>query len=160
MKISKQSNTKEKSTVDALLNDYTENKNVYEELVNQKTSFSYQYWERIYLKYSQSLEEYMKKNLKGWKWTGNKFYTNIPIDIYLKESAKYKEEIKNKIHNKDKKITNSCALDSIFLTPWPDYPRILLDTEKEKSDFLLAERTAVSMRKFEYTSAMRYKGMW
>ena len=54
------------NTVDALINDYNNNKESYNNIINSK-SISHQYFEGIYLKYSKSLEEYMKKNKKGLK---------------------------------------------------------------------------------------------
>ena len=99
----------------------------------------------------------MKKNKKGLKLTGSKKFMNVPIDIFLKESKLYKEQILNELKNKNKK--SKITTDKIFLTPLPDKPRVLLNTEKEKNDFLFAERQAVVMRTFEYTNALRNKGL-
>ena len=144
------------NTVDALINDYNNNKESYNNIINSQ-SISHQYFEGIYLKYSKSLEEYMKKNKKGLKLTGSKKFMNVPIDIFLKESKLYKEQILNELKNKNKK--SKIITDKIFLTPLPDKPRVLLNTEKEKNDFLFAERQAVVMRTFEYTNALRNKGL-
>ena len=144
------------NTVDALINDYNNNKESYNNIINSQ-SISHQYFEGIYLKYSKSLEEYMKKNKKGLKLTGSKKFMNVPIDIFLKESKLYKEQILNELKNKNKK--SKITTDKIFLTPLPDKPRVLLNTEKEKNDFLFAERQAVVMRTFEYTNALRNKGL-
>ena len=144
------------NTVDALINDYNNNKESYNNIINSK-SISHQYFEGIYLKYSKSLEEYMKKNKKSLKLTGSKKFMNVPIDIFLKESKLYKEEILNELKNKNKK--SKITTDKIFLTPLPDKPRVLLNTEKEKNEFLFAERQAVVMRTFEYTNALRNKGL-
>ena len=146
------------NTVDALLNDYKNNKETYNNIINSK-SISHQYFEGIYLKYSKSLENYMKKNQKSLKLIGSKKFMNVPIDIFLKESKLYKEEILNDLKNKNLKTKNSINLDKIFLTPLPSKPRVLLNTEKEKNDFLFAERQAVVMRTFEYTNALRNKGL-
>ena len=146
------------NTVDALLNDYKNNKETYNNIINSK-SISHQYFEGIYLKYSKSLENYMKKNQKSLKLIGSKKFMNVPIDIFLKESKLYKEEILNDLKNKSLKTKNSINLDKIFLTPLPSKPRVLLNTEKEKNDFLFAERQAVVMRTFEYTNALRNKGL-
>ena len=45
--------------------------------------------------------------------------------------------------------------DEFFLTPLPNKSRKLLNTKKEKKDFLNAERAAVMMRTFEYTHGVR-----
>ena len=127
------------STVDALINDYNNNKDSYNNIINSQ-SISHQYFEGIYLKYSKSLEDYMKKNKKDLKLTGSKKFMNVPIDIFLKESKLYKEQILNELKNKNQNKKSKITTDKIFLTPLPDKPRVLLNTEKEKNDFLFAER--------------------
>ena len=154
----KQKNKKEMTTVDALIEDYNSNKKVFNDIINTP-SLSHQYLEGIYLKYSKNLEEYMTNNKRGLRLAGNKKYLNVPIDLFLAESRKYKEEIINELKGLKSK-NNKNFFDNLFLTPLPDMPRVLLNTEKEKNDFQSAERLAVVMRTFEYTKALRDKGMF
>lgn len=153
-----QKNKKEMTTVDALIEDYNSNKKVFNDIINTP-SLSHQYLEGIYLKYSKNLEEYMTNNKRGLRLAGNKKYLNVPIDLFLAESRKYKEEIINELKGLKSK-NNKNFFDNLFLTPLPDMPRVLLNTEKEKNDFQSAERLAVVMRTFEYTKALRDKGMF
>lgn len=150
---------KEMTTVDALMEDYTSNKDLFNDIIHSQT-LSHQYLEGIYLKYSKNLEEYMTKNKRGLRLSGNKKFMNVPIDLFLAESRKYKEEIINEMKGTKKNKSGNNYLDTLFLTPLPDKPRVLLNTKKEKSDFQSAERQAVVMRTYEYTKALRYKGMY
>ena len=150
---------KEMTTVDALMEDYTSNKDLFNDIIHSQT-LSHQYLEGIYLKYSKNLEEYMTKNKRGLRLSGNKKFMNVPIDLFLAESRKYKEEIINELKGTKKSKSTNNYLDTLFLTPLPDKPRVLLNTKKEKSDFQSAERQAVVMRTYEYTKALRYKGMY
>ena len=150
---------KEMTTVDALMEDYTSNKDLFNDIIHSQT-LSHQYLEGIYLKYSKNLEEYMTKNKRGLRLSGNKKFMNVPIDLFLAESRKYKEEIINELKGTKKSKSTNNYLDTLFLTPLPDKPRVLLNTQKEKSDFQSAERQAVVMRTYEYTKALRYKGMY
>ena len=150
------------STVDALINDYTSNEDAFNAIVNNNQTLSHLFFEGIYLKYSYHLEQYMTKNKSAMRLSGSRKYMNVPIELFLKEAKQYKEEMINELKGrkiKNKREYSLTPLDKIFLTPLPDIPRVLLTTEKEKSDFQSAERFAVVMRTFEYTSALRNKGM-
>ena len=122
--------------------------------------------EEMYIKYSKNLQRYFLKNQTGLKLAGNKYFQNLTVEEYMKKNNLTKEQfiqllngtgpIDNKIfsNNKNlKKIKN----EEFFLTPLPNKNRQLLNTNKEKNDFLEAERAAVVMRTFEYTHGIRSK---
>ncbi len=128
--------------------------------------------EEMYIKYSKSLQAYFLQNREGMKLQGNKYFQNISIDQFIKErpttTRKYLNILKNsKNPNSQEKIIlnyqninndnvgNKINGEDFFLTPLPNKSRKLLNTKKEKSDFLFAERAAVMMRTFEYTHGVR-----
>ena len=128
--------------------------------------------EEMYIKYSKSLQTYFLQNREGMKLQGNKYFQNISIDQFIKErpttTRKYLNILKNsKNQNSQEKIIlnyqnlnnnnigNKINGEDFFLTPLPNKSRKLLNTKKEKSDFLFAERAAVMMRTFEYTHGVR-----
>ena len=59
--------------------------------------------------------------------------------------------------NTNLNINDELDDDEFFLTPLPNKSRKLLNTKKEKKEFLNAERAAVMMRTFEYTHGVRSK---
>lgn len=59
--------------------------------------------------------------------------------------------------NTNLNINDELDDDEFFLTPLPNKSRKLLNTKKEKKEFLHAERAAVMMRTFEYTHGVRSK---
>ena len=121
----------------------------------------------MYIKYSKSLQAYFLQNREGMKLQRNKYFQNISIDQFIKErpttTRKYLNILKNsKNQNSQEKIIlnyqnlnnnnigNKINGEDFFLTPLPNKSRKLLNTIKEKNDFLFAERAAVMMRTFEY----------
>ena len=128
--------------------------------------------EEMYIKYSKSLQRYFLENREGMKLQGNKYFQNITIDQFIKErpnsQRKYLNILKNSKNTnfQDSLILNYSNLnkneignkingEDFFLTPLPNKSRKLLNTIKEKNDFLFAERAAVMMRTFEYTHGIR-----
>ena len=126
----------------------------------------------MYIKYSKSLQRYFLENREGMKLQGNKYFQNISIDQFIKErpttTRKYLNILKNsKNPNSQEKIIlnyqninnnnigNKINGEDFFLTPLPNKSRKLLNTNKEKDEFLSAERSAVVIRTFEYTHGLR-----
>ena len=119
--------------------------------------------EEMYLKYSKNLQKYFLKNQTGLKLAGNKYFKNLTVEDYMKQNNLTQEEFINllsgiyTIPNPLKKFENEISKDNFFLTPMPNKSRQLLKTNKEKNDFLEAERSAVVMRTFEYTHGIKSK---
>jgi len=122
--------------------------------------------EEMYMKYSKNLQNYFLNNQTGLKLAGNKHFQNLTIEKYMKQYNLTQEEfirllnsgepLQNKMfsnNNFDIKLKN----EQFFLTPLPNKSRQLLNTNKEKNDFLEAERAAVVMRTFEYTHGIKSK---
>ena len=140
-----------KNNLDLIINDYKKDSQKYNNLLFQKNTVSHEFFEGIYLKFSKRLNQYLKSHNKNTFLLGNKKYENLPLELFLKESEKYQQEMLKEINNKKIKLEKN------FLTPLPDTPRILLKTEKQKSEFKKAERTAVVLRAFEYNNNVRNK---
>ena len=117
--------------------------------------------EEMYLKYSKNLQKYFIKNQTGLKLAGNKYFKNLTVEEYMKQNNLTQEEfihLLNGIHPHLKNYyENEISKDNFFLTPMPNKSRQLLKTNKEKNDFLEAERSAVVMRTFEYTHGIKSK---
>ena len=119
--------------------------------------------EEMYLKYSKNLQKYFLKNQTGLKLAGNKYFKNLTVEDYMKQNNLTQEEfiyllngvgpMSNSLFNYQHEINK----DNFFLTPMPNKSRQLLETSKEKNDFLEAERSAVVMRTFEYTHGIKSK---
>ena len=136
---------------------WSPNKNLYHSKSNSA------FIEEMYIKYSKNLEKYFKNNRYGMRLIGNKLYKNISIEQYLKERKFYQKKKlshlkdisfnlnENKNYSLDIKNDN----DLFYLTPLPYKSRKLLNTNKEKDEFLSAERSAVVIRTFEYTHGLR-----
>ena len=140
-----------KNNLELIINDYKKDSQKYNNLLFQKNTVSHEFFEGIYLKFSKRLNQYLKSHNKNTFLLGNKKYENLPLELFLKESEKYQQEMLKEINNK--KIN----FEKNFLTPLPDTPRILLKTEKQKLEFKKAERTAVVLRAFEYNNNVRNK---
>ena len=122
--------------------------------------------EDMYIKYSKNLQKYFLKNQTGLKLAGNKYFQNLTVEEYMKQHKLTKEQFIKLLNGgvplDNKLFANNKNLDKIkneqfFLTPLPNKSRQLLNTNKEKSDFLEAERAAVVMRTFEYTHGIKSK---
>ena len=117
--------------------------------------------EEMYIKYSKNLQKYFLKNQTGLKLSGNKFFQNLTIEEYMKQNNLTKKQF-IQLLNGGIPLENNTNFENInneqlFLTPLPNKSRQLLNTNKEKSDFLEAERSAVVMRTFEYTHGIKSK---
>ena len=136
------------------------NKNLYHSRSNSA------FIEEMYIKYSKNLQKYFKNNRFGMRLTGNKLYKNLSIDQYLKERKLYQKKKLSQLKNdssfnlNEKKNNYSLETkndlnNNFYLTPIPNKSRKLLNTNKEKDEFLFAERSAVVIRTFEYTHGLR-----
>ncbi len=144
-----------------LLSQYSKSKERYNSVYNNKRKKGKStFLERIYLKYQKNLEKYYKdsNNTKGLRLKGNKQYEKKPIKNFIKEIDSYMEHIENKLkennlyylHPNDNNDLN----EKLRLTPIPTRNRILMNTNKEKEDFSNAERSAVLLRRVEYTHGL------
>ena len=116
--------------------------------------------EEMYIKYSKNLQKYFLKNQTGLKLIGNKYFQNLTVEEYMKKNKLNKEQFIQLLNGEtrlDNKNLQNIKKDQCFLTPLPNKSRQLLNTNKEKSDFLEAERAAVVMRTFEYTHGIKSK---
>ena len=125
--------------------------------------------EEMYLKYSKNLQKYFLKNQTGLKLSGNKYFHNLTVEEYMKQNNLTWDEFINLLNsgvpidnqifsnNGNNNLENKLKTEQFFLTPLPNKSRQLLNTNKEKSDFLEAERAAVVMRTFEYTHKIKSK---
>ena len=108
--------------------------------------------EEIYIKYSKNLQKYFLKNQTGLKLIGNKYFQNLTVEEYMKKNKLNKEQFIQLLNGEtqlNNKNLENIKKDQCFLTPLPNKSRQLLNTNKEKSDFLEEERAAVVMRTFE-----------
>jgi len=117
----------------------------------------------MYLKYSKNLQKYFLTNQTGLKLAGNKYFKNLTVEDYMKQNNLTQEEfiyLLNGVRPPSVRLTNyenEISKENFFLTPMPNKSRELLKTNKEKNDFLEAERSAVVMRTFEYTHKIKSK---
>ncbi len=148
-------NTKS-SSCSNLFSNNKKDKQDYDNLYLRKTGKTTSSSEKTYLKNQDSLTNYFKQNINsiGLKLGYDKYYETIPIEKYVNEINKYNNNITNKLINnpdeENKKIKNKMKL-----TPLPSKSRLLMNSDKEKKDFNNAERTAVMMRRFEYTHRLK-----
>ena len=118
--------------------------------------------EEMYLKYSKNLQKYFLKNQTGLKLVGNKYFKNLTVEDYMKQNNLTQEDFilllnQNRPPHPNPNFENEISKENFFLTPMPNKSRQLLKTNKEKNDFLEAERSAVVMRTFEYTRRIKSK---
>ena len=121
--------------------------------------------EEMYFKYSKNLQKYFLKNQTGLKLAGNKYFKNLTVEDYMKQNNLTQEEFIHLLNNLRpisnphplNNYENEISKENFFLTPMPNKSRQLLSTNKEKNDFLEAERSAVVMRTFEYTHGIKSK---
>ena len=138
------------------------NKYFFEKSFNQGMPTS-NFLEEMYLKYSKNLQKYFLKNQTGLKLAGNKYFKNLTVEDYMKQNNLTQEEFIHLLNgirplsNPLKNYENEISKENFFLTPLPNKSRQLLKTDKEKNDFLEAERSAVVMRTFEYTRGIKSK---
>ena len=151
-------NTKS-SSCSNLFSNNKKDKQDYDNLnLRKKTGKTTSSSEKAYLKNQNSLKNYFKQNINsiGLKLGYDKYYETIPIEKYVNEINKYNNNITNQLikypDEENKKIKNNMKL-----TPLPSKSRLLMNSDKEKKDFNNAERTAVMMRRFEYTHRLKNK---
>ena len=153
--ISKSSDDINKSssqTKSFIINNAHKSFNIFEEKNFNQGISKPNFLEEMYLKYSKNLQKYFIKNQTGLKLAGNKYFKNLTVEDYMKQNNLTQEEfisLLNGIYH------NEITKDNFFLTPMPNKSRQLLETNKEKNDFLEAERSAVVMRTFEYTRGIK-----
>ena len=134
------------------INNYNKSFNLFEEKSFNQGIFKSNFLEEMYMKYSKNLQKYFIKNQTGLKLAGNKYFNNLTVEDYMKQNNLTQEEF---IHLLNGVYQNEINKDNFFLTPMPNKSRQLLETNKEKNDFLEAERSAVVMRTFEYTRGIK-----
>ena len=143
-----------------LINQYSKSKDRYNSVYLKRKKGANTFLEKIYIKYQKVMEKYFKdsKNKKGLRLEGNKKYEKEPIEKFINEIDSYMEHIQNKLKennlfylypNDDNKLS-----EKLRLTPIPHRNRILMNTNKEKEDFSNAERSAVLLRRVEYTHGL------
>ena len=136
-----------------------DNKYIIEKTQTQQIPKS-NFLEEMYFKYSKNLQKYFLKNQTGLKLIGNKYFQNLTVEEYIKKNKLNKEQFIQLLNGEaelNNKNLENIKKEQFFLTPLPNKSRQLLNTNKEKSDFLEAERAAVVMRTFEYTHGIRSK---
>ena len=113
----------------------------------------------IYLKCYKNLNQFLNenKNLKGVKLEGNKSLQNISLEEFNKEFSQYGKNLEQKLkthelkfrhpNNNNKKLRGK----KMPLTPIPIKSQMYLKNNAEKKDYKNAERSAVYMRRLEYT---------
>ena len=147
-----------------LISIQSNNKYVIEKNYSQMPTSNF--LEEMYLKYSKNLQNYFLNNQTGLKLAGNKYFQNLTIEKYMKQYNLTQEEFIRLLKSGDplehKMFSNNnfdikLKKEQFFLTPLPNKSRQLLNTNKEKNDFLEAERAAVVMRTFEYTHGIKSK---
>ena len=158
------SSKKNKTSAPSLILFPEKNKYLFEKSFNQGMPTS-NFLEEMYLKYSKNLQKYFLKNQTGLKLAGNKYFKNLTVEDYMKQNNLTQEEFIHLLNNfgpisnpnSIQNFENEISKENFFLTPLPNKSRQLLSTNKEKNDFLEAERSAVVMRTFEYTHGIKSK---
>ena len=116
-----------------------------------------------YLKCQKNLKNYFSndKNAFGLKFEGNKKLQNYSLDkfnnIFNKACSAREQILQNKILNYYYPKDNDDKLmgKKMKLTPIPVKKDIFLKNENEKKEYLKAKRSAVCMRRLEYTHGLR-----
>ena len=119
---------------------------------------------KMYLKCRKKYQSYVtnKKNCHGLKLQGSKIYEKLPLNIfndnYILNTSNISKELQNKAleyffpyYNKNNLTNKNKSGEKIKLTPIPFKNKILIDNEIEKNNILTAKRSAVLMRRVEYT---------
>ena len=122
---------------------------------------------KIYLKCRNKYQSYVTniKNSHGLKLHGSKSFENIPLKIfnnnYILNTSNISKELQDKgleyffPYYESNNLQKSDDGEKIKLTPIPYKNRNLIDDEIEKSNILTAERSAVFMRRLEYTHLIK-----
>ena len=130
---------------------------------NSKNIKDYNQINNLYLKNRKDFEKYVtdEKNKNGLKLYGTKLFKNIPLKIfnynYTQDSTILNKELENKklTYIKPSKFSNE--KNNIKLTPIPYKNNLLIHDEAEKQKISKAKRSAVSMRRLEYTHKIENK---
>ena len=142
-----------------LLKSYSQTKKDYKKYYSngKRRNNSPSYLKKIYLKSQKKLSKYFKDNInnEGLKLEGNKSYENISLGNYLNEIETYMEHIENKLNENNLYYLypneNDNLTERLKLTPIPSKSRILMKTNEEMNELSSAERSAVMLRRVEYT---------
>ena len=116
-----------------------------------------------YLKFQKNVKNYFmnEKNVFGLKIEGNKKLDNCPINIFNnifnKECSAREKILQNKILNYyyPKDNNNKLMGKNMKLTPIPSKQNKFMKNQREKAEFLKARRSAVCMRRLEYTHGLK-----
>ena len=119
----------------------------------------------IYLKYYKDLNNFIKtnKNSKGLSLQGNKLLENISLEEFNEIFSQYGKGLEKKLKTQDlnyfypKNNRPKLMGQHMQLTPIPIKKPIYLKNQIEKKNFKNAERTAVIMRRVEYTHGLGAK---
>ena len=119
---------------------------------------------KIYLKCRKKYQSYVtnKKNSHGLKLHGSKIYENIPLNIfndnYISNTSNISRELKNKAleyffpyYDKNNISVKNKEGKKLKLTPIPYKNKSLIDDEIEKKNIIAAKKSAILMRRVEYT---------
>ena len=142
-----------------LINNYLKSKKNYNKLYpkGRRRNSSPTYLKKIYMKNQKKLGNYFKKNKydEGLKSEGNKSYEDISIENYINEIDSYINHIEQKLKENNLYYLypeeDDLISERLKLSPIPSKSRILMKSDKEIQDLSSAERSAVMLRRFEYT---------
>ena len=142
-----------------LINNYLKSKKNYNKLYpkGRRRNSSPTYLKKIYMINQKKLGNYFKKNKydEGLKLEGNKSYEDISIENYINEIDSYINHIEQKLKENNLYYLypeeDDLISERLKLSPIPSKSRILMKSDKEIQDLSSAERSAVMLRRFEYT---------
>ena len=128
------------------------------------------YLNSMYLQFRDKYQKFVtnRKNTYGLKFKGNKIYENLPLNIfqdnYILNTDNISKELENKVleyffpYDK-KEISQEKEKEKkgekIKLTPIPFKNNILINSEEERHKIQEAKRSAVLMRRVEYTHLIK-----
>jgi hypothetical protein len=102
---------------------------------------------QIYQSYNNKISDYILKNRNSLRLYGSMKYSDKNPIFFLKERhGKSAEEILN-----NENILNEVRGGIVDLTPLPSKSRKRMKSQNEKKEFFEGERSAVAMRRYEYT---------
>ena len=155
---------KENKNKSYTLSDYKELfKNYYKNKSIEINKDSHHEINNYYLKCQRNLKNYFMndKNKFGLKFEGNKTLEKCPINKFnniFNEACSAREQIlKNQILNYYYPNDNNDKLmgNKMKLTPIPSRKYKFMKNQNEKNEFLKARRSAVCMRRLEYTHGLK-----
>ena len=128
------------------------------------------YLNSLYLQFRDKYQKFVtnNKNSFGLKFKGNKIYENLPLNIfqdnYILNTCNISKELENKaleyffpIDQKELSPQKEKEIDGekIKLTPIPYKNDVLINTKEERNKIQEAKRSAVLMRRVEYTHLIK-----